>query len=71
MLFFTETTGFPSYFGDGAGELPGTLASMNQHYADIAASIQKVTEEVLVSDGEASAQDHRPEATCAWPAAWR
>ena len=47
MLFFTAESGFPSYFG-----APPTnydeLCKLNQHYADIAASIQKVTEEVLL-----------------------
>jgi carbamoyltransferase len=46
-LFFTEGTGFPKYFGT----LPGNykeLSRHNQHYADIAASIQKVTEELLL-----------------------
>jgi carbamoyltransferase len=47
MHFFTPGTGYPSYFGpkppdfDAAGRL-------NQHYADIAASIQKVTEELIL-----------------------
>jgi len=46
-LFFTEGTGFPKYYGT----LPGNhkeLSRQNQHYADIAASIQKVTEELLL-----------------------
>jgi carbamoyltransferase len=47
MLFVTAESGFPSYFG-----APPTrydeLCKLNQHYADIAASIQKVTEEVLL-----------------------
>ena len=48
MLFFTEQSGFPSHFGT----LPGNyteLCRLNQHYADIAASIQKVTEELLLN----------------------
>ena len=48
MLFFTANSGFPAYFG----EPPGNFAEQckqNQHYADIAASIQQVTEEVLLS----------------------
>jgi carbamoyltransferase len=47
LNFFTEGTGFPKYFGD----LPSNyqeLCKLNQHYADIASSIQKVTEEVLL-----------------------
>jgi carbamoyltransferase len=48
MLFFTEGTGFPKYFGTPPGNYQ-ELSRQNQHYADIAASIQKVTEEVLVN----------------------
>ena len=47
MLFFTEGTGFPKYFGTAPGNYQ-ELAAKNQYYADIAASIQKVTEEILV-----------------------
>jgi carbamoyltransferase len=48
MLFFTDDTGFPKYFGTPPGNYQ-ELSRQNQHYADIAASIQKVTEELLVS----------------------
>jgi carbamoyltransferase len=47
MHFFTKGTGYPKYFGD----LPSNyeeLCRVNQHYADIAASIQRVTEELLL-----------------------
>jgi carbamoyltransferase len=47
-LFFTEGTGFPKYFGTPPGNMK-ELSKLNQHYADIAASIQKVTEELLLS----------------------
>ncbi len=47
MLFFTAESGFPSYFGAPPGNYD-ELCKLNQHYADIAASIQKVTEEVLL-----------------------
>jgi carbamoyltransferase len=46
-LFFTEGTGFPKYFGTPPGNYQ-ELSKENQHYADIAASIQKVTEELLL-----------------------
>jgi carbamoyltransferase len=46
-LFFTEGTGFPKYFGTPPGNYQ-ELSRQNQHYADIAASIQKVTEELLL-----------------------
>jgi len=48
MLFFTEASGFPTYFGDPPANF-AELCKLNQHYADIAASIQRVTEEVLIS----------------------
>ena len=47
MLFFTAESGFPSYFGAPPADYD-ELCKLNQHYADIAASIQKVTEEVLL-----------------------
>jgi len=47
MLFFTKDSGFPTYFGDPPANYE-ELCARNQHYADIAASIQKVTEEVLL-----------------------
>jgi carbamoyltransferase len=45
--FFTESTGYPKYFGQKA---PDYLAQCraNEHYADIAASVQRVTEDLLV-----------------------
>lgn len=45
--FFTPSTGYPSYFGDKPQNFE-ELGKENQHYADIAASIQRVTEEVLL-----------------------
>jgi carbamoyltransferase len=47
LNFFTEGTGFPKYFGDPPSNYR-ELCKLNQHYADIAASIQKVTEELLL-----------------------
>jgi carbamoyltransferase len=45
--FFTESTGYPRYFGE---QPPDYISKcrMNEHYADIAASIQRVTEDLLV-----------------------
>ncbi len=45
--FFTDTSGYPSYFGDKPSNYR-ELAAENQHYADLAASIQAVTEEILL-----------------------
>jgi carbamoyltransferase len=47
MHFFTSNTRFPSYFGEKPSNF-SELCQQNEHYADIAASIQKVTEEVLL-----------------------
>lgn len=45
--FFTPASGFPSYLGPRPSNY-SEQARLNQHYADIAASIQHVTEEVLL-----------------------
>lgn len=47
MHFFTDSTGYPSYFGKRPANYD-EVAHLNQHYADIAASIQRVTEELLL-----------------------
>jgi carbamoyltransferase len=47
LQFFTAETGFPKYFGAPPGNY-GELCKLNQHYADVAASIQQVTEELLL-----------------------
>lgn len=45
--FFTESSGYPAYFG-GKPSNYEELCRQNQHYADVAASIQLVTEEILI-----------------------
>jgi carbamoyltransferase len=45
--FFTSHTRYPSYFGEKPANF-SELSRENEHYADIAASIQKVTEEILL-----------------------
>jgi carbamoyltransferase len=47
LQFLTAETGCPKYFGAPAGNY-GELRKLNQHYADVAASIQQVTEELLL-----------------------
>lgn len=54
--FFTETSGYPSYFGEPPGNFH-QLARDNQRYADIAASIQAVLEEVLITMARALRQE--------------
>ncbi len=46
-LFFTAHSGFPAYFGEQPSNY-AELCAVNQRYADIAASLQHVTEEVLL-----------------------
>jgi carbamoyltransferase len=45
--FFTDSSGYPSYFEPKPSNY-GELAAKNQYYADIAASIQQVTEEIVL-----------------------
>jgi carbamoyltransferase len=45
--FFTRGTSYPAYFGDRPGNY-AEAAQRNERYADIAASIQAVVEEVLL-----------------------
>ncbi len=47
LHFFTPASGYPSYFGEKPGNYE-ELGQLNQYYADVAASIQAVTEEVLL-----------------------
>ena len=47
MHFFTSQTRFPSYFGEKPADFD-EQCRLNEHYADIAASIQKVTEEIIL-----------------------
>lgn len=46
--FFTTSSGYPSYFGAKPGNFD-ELVKRNEYYADIAASIQVVTEEILLT----------------------
>jgi carbamoyltransferase len=49
--FFTPTSGYPAYFGEKPSNYE-SLARANEYYADIAASIQAVTEEALLRMAE-------------------
>lgn len=50
--FFTPSTSFPVYYGEKPADY-NALAQKNQRYADIAASIQAVTEETLLKMAKA------------------
>jgi carbamoyltransferase len=45
--FFTRSSGYPSYFGAQPGDFV-PQQRLNEHYADIAASIQRVTEDIIL-----------------------
>ena len=45
--FFTSVSGYPTYFGEKPDNYE-ELAKENQYYADIASSIQAVTEEIVI-----------------------
>jgi carbamoyltransferase len=47
LYFFTKSSGFPSYFGEKPADFE-KLCRLNQRYADIAASVQKFTEEQIL-----------------------
>lgn len=47
LYFFTKDSGYPSYFGDKPKNYE-TLCELNQRFADIAASIQVFTEEIIL-----------------------
>jgi carbamoyltransferase len=63
MLFFTKATGFPAYFGKQPGNYE-ELCRRNQHYADIAASVQRVTEELLLAMAQRLAEKTRMKHLC-------
>ena len=47
VAFFTNDTGYPAYYGDRPSNYD-ELLDYNRYYADIAASIQRVTEEFVL-----------------------
>jgi carbamoyltransferase len=63
LPFFTDSTGFPKYFGDPPSNY-SELCRLNQHYADIAASIQKVTEELLLGMARSAHQHTKMNRLC-------
>lgn len=63
LHFFTPLSGYPSYFGEKPSNYK-ELAEKNQYYADIAASIQKVTEEVILRMVEILHKETKMENLC-------
>jgi carbamoyltransferase len=61
--FFTEQSEYPTYFGPKPGNFR-ELAVENRHYADVAASIQAVTEEIIVGLARAAHERTPSRALC-------
>ena len=61
--FFTDLSGYPSYFGSKPDDYV-TQARRNQHYADIAASIQAVTEQLILNMASAVWRQTRSARLC-------
>ncbi len=63
MYFFTKKSGYPIYFGEKPKNYD-KLCAENQHYADIAASIQLFTEEVLLNTALQAYKETKLENLC-------
>jgi len=63
LHFFTKTSGYPSYFGEKPRNY-NELCELNQKYADIAASIQAFTEEVILKLAQTVYQETKMENLC-------
>lgn len=61
--FFTHDSGYPSYFGEKPLEYD-RMAERNQYYADVAASIQYVTEEIVLRMARALQRETGMERLC-------
>ncbi|MGD9764794.1 MAG: carbamoyltransferase [Candidatus Binatia bacterium] len=62
-LFFTERSGFPAYFGAPPSDF-ARIAARNQYYADVAASIQHCTEEIVLAMARALHRDTGLDTLC-------
>lgn len=63
LYFFTEKSGYPSYFGEKPTNYK-KLCEENQHYADIAASIQAFTQELLLNAANKLYEETKLENLC-------
>lgn len=61
--FFTEQTGFPPYMGAPPSNY-AERCRCNQYYADVAASIQRVTEELLLNMAQSLYKETRMKRLC-------
>src|SRR5205807_625673 len=63
LHFFTKKSGYPSYFGKKPKNYD-ELCKLNQHYADIAASIQAFTEEVILKLAKTVHNETKQDSLC-------
>lgn len=63
MHFFTRSSGYPSYFGDKPNNY-NQMCEENQRYADIAASIQAFTEEIILKIAQTVRRETKMENLC-------
>lgn len=63
MFFFTKKSGYPGYFGKRP-ENYDELCDLNQRYADIAASVQMFTEEIILDIASTVYQKTKQENLC-------
>ena len=61
--FFTSVSGYPPYFGERPSDFDA-LEADNQHYADIAASVQAVTEELVLTLAKAACRRANSTSLC-------
>jgi carbamoyltransferase len=61
--FFTHDSGYPSYFAEKPANYD-SMAERNQYYADVAASIQVVTEEIVLAMARALQRETGMERLC-------
>lgn len=61
--FFTPASGYPAYFGERPANFE-VLGRQNQYYADVAASIQAVTEDILLRMANHVHQETRLRTLC-------
>ena len=61
--FFTSVSGYPPYFGERPSDFDA-LEADNQHYADIAASVQAVTEEMVLTLAKAACRRANSTSLC-------
>lgn len=62
-LFFTPSSGYPSYFGEKPADF-AAISRRNQYYADVAASVQRATEDIVLAMATALHQETGADRLC-------